>query len=158
MPAYLELVPTSLADARAFIAAHHSHNSPPRGWKFGTSVVRADGQLVGVGVAGRPVAKALQHDRSIEITRVCTLGERNACSMIYGALARAAAALGFVDCYTYTLESECAACVRAAGFTVDARCSDTRGWDRPKRARDGEVTARSDGPKIRWYRHLGKVA
>lgn len=115
----LELRPCTLAEARRHIAANHSHNKAPVGWLFGTSVY-ANEQLAGVGVCSRPTAIGWNGKPYVEVTRVCTTGTRNACSMLYGALTKAALALGYTRVYTYTLATECASCVKAAGFVFDA--------------------------------------
>lgn len=144
----------SLREAQRFVVANHSHNREPQGWKFGTAAWDGD-SMAGIGIAGRPTAPRLDDGTAIEITRVCTLGRRNACSMIYAALCRASLALGYDRIYTYTLESECATCVRAAGFTRDANvAADTH--NRPSRARVevdlfGQPTT-PEGPKVRWIR------
>jgi hypothetical protein len=78
------------------------------------------GELVGVGIAGRPTSKEYDDRTTLEITRVCSDGTRNACSMLYGALARAAKALGYECVITYTREDEPGASLRAAGFVRDA--------------------------------------
>lgn len=46
-----------------------------------------------------------------------TDGTQNACSMLYGACARAAQAIGFVRIQTYILESELGTSLRATGWT-----------------------------------------
>lgn len=125
MPA-LELVPLTQRQARAFVAEHHRHNGPDRG-----DVIRVglalDGELVAVAVAGRPKGAGLQDGRTLEITRVCTLGHENACSRLYGALRRAAAALGWTRVITYTLATEPGTSLRAAGFRRDAELEE-RDW------------------------------
>ena len=85
-----------------------------------------DGNLVGVAVAGRPVARGLQDGRTVEITRVCldptspaTISD-NAASRLYGALCRAASALGYRRAVSYTLEDEIGTSLRAAGFQAEA--------------------------------------
>lgn len=122
----LELVPLSQREARAFVAAHHRHNGPDRGDIFRVGL-EIDEALVAVGSAGRPKAAGLQDGRTIEITRVCTLGHENACSRLYGALCRAAAALGYDRVVTYTLASESGSSLRAAGFVRGARLP-ARDW------------------------------
>jgi hypothetical protein len=87
------LSPITLAEARAFVGEHHRHNKPPVGWKFGVGVERA-GSLVGVAAAGRPVARLLADRFTLEVNRTCTDGSMNANSMLYGAVWRAAKALG----------------------------------------------------------------
>lgn len=155
----MRLKPIDLAEVRRHVGTHHSHNRAKVFWKFGTSVIADDGTLAGVGAAGRPKARGLDSGYdgdALEIVRVCTTGTRNACSMIYGALCRAGLALGFDPIYTYTLESECASCVKAAGFVVDAQLDARPGWDTLARPRVNvdlfgeEVTPRE--AKVRWIR------
>jgi hypothetical protein len=84
----LALQPITLGEANAFVAEHHRHSRPVLSWKFGVAI--NDGaRIVGVGIAGRPVARFLDDGWTLEVTRVCTDGARNACSMLYAALARA---------------------------------------------------------------------
>jgi hypothetical protein len=75
-----------------------------------------DGEkLVGVLIAGRPVARMLDNGTTIEVTRCCTDGTRNACSALYGAAWRAAKSLGWSKMVTYTLPEEGGASMRATG-------------------------------------------
>lgn len=50
------LVPVTLRTARAFVTAHHRHNVAPQGHKFSVGIER-DGNLVGVAIVGRPIAR-----------------------------------------------------------------------------------------------------
>lgn len=111
------LVPVTLKAARAFIVTHHRHNKPPRGWKFGVGVRRGN-ELVGVATAGRPVSRVIQKREplTLEVNRTCTDGTPNANSMLYGAIWRAAKALGYQRCITYTQAQETGASLRAAGW------------------------------------------
>ena len=121
----LSLVPVSLKDANAFVAEHHRHHKPTRGHKFSFGC-ECDGQLVGVVIAGRPVSRYLDDGRTLEVNRLCTTGEKNACSMLYGAAARAAKAMGYHKIITYTLDSEPGASLRAAGWTCMGRAGGKR--------------------------------
>jgi len=58
----LALVPVSLKDANAFVAAHHRHHKPVTGHKFSIGC-EAEGRLVGVVIAGRPVSRYLDNGR-----------------------------------------------------------------------------------------------
>ena len=117
MPA-LKVVPVHLRKANEFVRAHHRHSRPVAGYKFAIGVMRGE-QLVGVAIAGRPVACYLDDGQALEITRVCTDGTRNASSMLYGAMRRAARAMGYEPIITYTLPEEGGASLRAAGFRLD---------------------------------------
>ena len=143
----LSLVPIRRDEARDYIAAHHRHNAPPLQWLFSVGVEQ-NGELVGVGIAGRPAARALDDGRTVEITRICSTGVRNVCSMLYGALSRAAFSLGYRKVVTYTLQSEPGASLKAAGFEPGALLADKGGWDRPSRSRKEDPSPR--GGKIRW--------
>lgn len=138
MPA-LELVPITRADARAFIAAHHRHSRPPVGDVFRVAVT-ADGNVCGVAMAGRPVARNLDDRRTLEVLRVCIgPGEHpNACSRLYSAIARAGTALGYRRLITYTRADELGTSLRASGFVIDDDGVDHRTrryWRRASRPR-----------------------
>lgn len=126
---------------------HRHLKRPVTGWLFGIQLLDADGKRVGVAMAGRPTARMLQDGETIEITRVAVLeGHPNACSRVYGALRKAALALGYTRVITYTLEEETGHSPAAAGF----RCEGTAGGgqaDRPSRRRKPVEQA---GLKVRW--------
>jgi hypothetical protein len=111
----LRVIPVTFRQACAFVALHHRHHKPPRGHKFSIGVQLLDA-LVGVASAGRPVARAFDNGLTLEVNRTCTDGTRNANSMLYGAVWRAAKAMGYVRCITYTQEGESGASLRAAGW------------------------------------------
>lgn len=153
----VERVPITWKNAKRYLAAHHRHNAVPSGgWLFGTSIV-VDGELVGVGVAGRP-ARGLQDGRTIEITRVCTTGYINACSTLYGALCRAAQALGYRRAVSYTLDTEDGASLKASGFRLDAHLPAREAHVRPNHGRYQHDLfgneRRPPAPKNRWVRDL----
>ena len=116
----LRVIPVNLDTANAFVKLHHRHHKPATGSKFAIGVT--DGEnLRGVAIAGRPVSPWLQKNRPLwaEITRCCTDGARNACSMLYGAARRTAKAMGYEAVITYSLPEEGGASLRAAGFRID---------------------------------------
>ena len=151
----LALTPITLREAKAFVGRHHRHNTAPRGWLFGVALRElSGGDVVGVGVCGRPVNRHLDDGQTVEITRVCTTGTRNACSMIYGALFRAAVALGYCRAVTYTLATEPGSSVKAAGFVEAERLAPRETWNCPGRRRITRnlfgATERPTEAKIRW--------
>jgi len=115
-----------MSDANEFVRRLHRHNKPVVGCRFVIGVEKQtrllDGPewvLCGVAIVGRPVAPRLDDGKACEITRVCTDGTPNACSMLYGAARKAARAMGHDPIYTYTLPDEGGASLKAAGFRLD---------------------------------------
>jgi hypothetical protein len=155
----LELCKVEWAVAKEFVRSHHEHCPPPVGWKFGAGI-RNGRELIGVVTVGRPVARAYDAKKYIvEVNRVCVRRDIprglawNACSMAYGFAAREARRRKFAEIITYTLESEDATTLKAAGWTLDGV---TRGGTHscPSRPR---VDKTSTERKHRWKKVLGKV-
>jgi hypothetical protein len=111
----LALTPISLREANAFVERNHRHHKGVTGHKFSIGCTR-DGELVGVAIMGRPVSRYLDDGLTLEVNRLCTTGAENACSMLYGAAARAARAMGYRKIITYTLDTEPGTSLRAAGW------------------------------------------
>jgi hypothetical protein len=144
---HLELQPITLEEANEFVRQLHRHAVPVLSWKFGVGVT--DGKrVVGVGIAGRPIARAFDDGWTIELTRVCTDGARNGCSILYGALTRAALALGYRRVITYTKASESGSSLRAAGFRVIAERPARSGWNAPGQPR---VASAADREALRLW-------
>lgn len=149
--------PITLRAARAFIGQHHRHNLPPRGWRYGAALYDGD-ELVGVATAGQPVARVLDDGLTLEVTRVCTVGTKNASTMLYGAIGRAAKALGYHRLITYTLKTEPGTSLEAAGFRRVGEGKGGRTWASKGRGRQdrtlwGESIVPAEG-KVRWERVL----
>ena len=122
-----EVVPVTFRQACAFIAEHHRHHKPPRGMKFCLGVAE-DGELVGVATVGRPVARAYDDGRTLEVNRTCTDGTRNVNSMLYGAAWKAARAMGYRRLITYTQAGESGASLKGAGWSVIAEREARPSW------------------------------
>lgn len=153
----MNLRPIDLATARRFVGEHHRHNIPPVGWKWGVGVEN-EGELVGVAIASRPVARMLDDGLTLEVTRTCTNGARNANSMLYGAIARAAKSLGYRKLVTYTLATEPGSSLRAAGFERVEEMGVRPTWTAPSRPRyQQDLFGNERRPaeaKVRWERVL----
>jgi hypothetical protein len=129
----LAAVPIELGEANAFIVAHHRHHGQVVGHKFSIGAAMGD-KIVGVAVVGRPVARHRDDGLTLEVSRLCSDGTRNACSFLYGACARAAFALGYKRIGTYILASENGASVKAAGWRMIGE-TPGRSWSVPSRPR-----------------------
>ena len=114
----LTLIPISLALANAFVAQHHRHHQPVVGHKYSIGCALGS-RLIGVAITGRPVSRYLDNGTMLEVTRLCTDGTPNACSILYAASARAAKAMGYTKIVTYTLDTENGASLRAAGWRCE---------------------------------------
>jgi hypothetical protein len=137
----IRIVPVTQKAAFAFIDSHHRHHKRPVGWKFGIGLTDGVG-LVGVAVVGRPVSRVLDDGLTAEVTRCCTLGHANACSMLYAACWRAARAMGYARLITYILDSESGTSLKASGWRVLYKTSGGS-WSRPSRRRiDGHPVCR----------------
>lgn len=145
----LTLIPIPLKEANAFVAEHHRHHKPVTGHKFSLGCTQ-DGQLVGVAIVGRPVSRYLDDGRTLEVNRLCSTGERNVCSFLYGAAARAAKALGYEKIITYTLDTEPGTSLRAAGWT----CAGPAGGRRWTGQRKPAVDLYPAQMKLRYEKNL----
>lgn len=145
----LELKPCDFATARAFVGDHHRHNKPPVGHKYSIACYDGD-KLCGVVIVGRPVGRYLDDGLTLEVTRCCTDGTRNACTKLYGAACRAAQALGYKRIVTYTRQSENGASLRAANWTCDGQAGGTH-WT-GQRYEQTELVL--DEMKVRWRKEL----
>lgn len=130
----LQLSAIDFADAADFVRVHHRHHTPPVGHKFSLAAMLGD-EIAGVVIVGRPVSRHRDDGRTLEVTRLCTLGHKNACSFLYGAAARATFALGYSRIGTYILKSEPGTTLRAAGWKLIGE-TPGRSWSVPSRLRD----------------------
>lgn len=156
----LSIRPVTTTEARRFVNDHHRHNEAPSAMAVSFAAGLFDGdELVGVVTAGRPVARALCDGFTLEINRTCLAGEvGNGNSRLYGALCRAAKALGYKRVITYTLHDETGASLRASGFNrvadIGARSWRDSSMQRPRYDETlfGPRNNASNLPKYRWER------
>jgi hypothetical protein len=143
----ISLRPISQKEAFAFVELHHRHHDVPRGDLWRHAAQNGEGQLIGVAIVGRPVARRLDDGYTVEVTRLCTLGHLDCCSILYAAAARQALdTQGHRRILTYVLGSESGDSLLAAGWS---RLWKTRGgsWDREGRPREDRHPTE---PKWAW--------
>ena len=145
----LEIRPIHLSAAKEYVKKYHRHNIPPVGGKFAISCY-ANGRLCGVAICGRPIARTFDDGRTLEIYRNCTDGTPNACSKLYGACLQIAKCMGYLRVFTYTLESENGASLKASNFSCDGSAGGTA-WT-GVRHRDYFVSPQE--MKKRWSFHF----
>ena len=139
-------VPVTITEANEFVRRRHRHRGPVFGALFAIGVATA-GEVVGVVIVARPIAPVLADGYTAEVTRLCTDGTPNACSLLYGAAWRAARAMGYRRLVTYTLQTESGASLRAAGWRIVAEAKRGGNWKRSTRPRQ---TTGDRAPKFRW--------
>jgi len=135
----------TLRAAREYVNANHRHHRAPQGGLFAVAAEH-EGVIVGCAIVGKPVARMLNDGRTVEITRLCVDGTRNACSFLYRVCVRVATAMGYRRVLTYTLATEEGASLRGAGFQV-TRTTKAQSWSRPSRERTDKHPTQE---KLRW--------
>jgi hypothetical protein len=135
----------TLRAARQYVDEHHRHHKAPQGGLFavGASV---DGRIIGCAIVGKPVARMSNDGLTVEITRLCTDGTRNACSFLYRVCVRVATSMGYSRVLTYTLATEDGSSLRGAGFKLVSKTSGGS-WSRASRARTDKHPLQE---KFRW--------
>ena len=144
-------VPCKPKQANEFIAQHHRHNKPVdhRAFRYSVGLVTQEGELIGVGIAGLPIARKNDDGKTIEILRVCVMeGYPNANSRLYGRMKEIGKLMGYTHFITYTLQSESASSLKAVGASVEAVINRESKWSRPTRPRAEQNI--SYQPKLRW--------
>jgi hypothetical protein len=155
----LTVRPIELREANAFVARHHRHHKPVVNHRFSLACYD-DGRVCGVAIVGRPVARAYDKLRVLEVARLCTDGTRNVCSALYSAAARVGREMGYESIQTYTLASEIGASLRASGWTDEGEAGGGP-WDHTDEPPLlwGGPNRRTDQPtetKRRWRKVLNK--
>ena len=160
MPSDLNVKPISLKEANAFIIQNHRHHDKVQGHKFSEGVFRGE-RLVGVACVGRPVSRHLDDGQTLEVTRLCTDGTYNACSILYSRCARICKDMGYKKIITYILDSENGTSLKASGWHCEDEECGGGSWSSISRPREVVVTnlfgEREKYPinkKQRWAKEL----
>lgn len=146
----MKIVPLTLREANDFVERYHRHSARTSndGGKFAVALSDC-GEIVGVAIVGRPIARLLQKPGTAEVLRLCVspMAPRNAPSRLYGRCKRIWQLMGGVRLVTYTLDCESGASLRGAGFAIEAKVR-ARAWDTPSRRR--LPRASEQVAKLRW--------
>lgn len=120
----MKIIPCTYKVACEFVNKNHRHHIASQGCKFCLGLLNGN-KLCGVAICGRPVSRHLDNGFTLEISRLCTDGTRNACSMLYGACCRVAKAMGYTKVITYILQSENGASLKASNFIREGQAGGT---------------------------------
>lgn len=130
----MKIVPIFQRQAFEYIDSVHRHHVKPVGSIFQIGL-ELKGDLIGVAVVGRPVARNINFSNTCEVTRMCTDGTPNACSKLYGSCARIAKEMGYWRIITYILETESGVSLKASGWKF-VRSTPGKSWSVPSRERN----------------------
>lgn len=141
----LVVAPWTVKQAQIFVSRVHRRLPRIQGAMWAIRAVGREG-VVGCAMVGWP-ARALNED-TLAVLRVAVIeGHPNACSLLYGACARAARAMGALNMVTYTHGDERGTSLKAAGWVYDGM-TDGGEHSRPSRPRLPGVDPL---PKHRWW-------
>jgi len=134
----LEIRPISIHEANVFVGKYHRHHAAKIGCRFAIACCDKDGALHGVAICSNPVARNADDGLTLEVSRLCTDGTYNACSILYGACARIAKDMGFKKIITYILESESGNSLKASGWTCEGNGFGAINWQQCNSKRQNE--------------------
>jgi len=144
----MKVIPLTLKRANEIVAEWHRHNKPVTGHRFSIGAEH-NGELVGVAIVGRPVARKLDHHFTAEINRLCVIdgAPLGTCSFLYNRCRRIWESMGGTRIITYTLTRESGASLRGAGWIPTVlKKNKPDAW----LTRNREHQAVFDEQKIRW--------
>ena len=117
----LKILPCEFKRANEFVETHHRHHKKSTGHRFSIAAFDTkQNKIVGVAICGRPVARLTDPSTTLEVTRLCTDGTKNACSFLYSACARIGKEMGYSKIQTFILESEYGKSLEAAGWKFES--------------------------------------
>ncbi len=161
----LRTLPIPVKRAERFVRQVHRKLPEVAGSLWSVCALRGD-DMIGVALVGRPVARLsdasgkVAPQPNLEVTRVAVRegdrsdsGNKGACSILYGACAKAARGMGAENLFTFTHASESQVSLNAAGW-VNLGFRGGGDWDRDLRPRQEAFDAEK---KVIWFAPWSKV-
>ncbi|RKN09652.1 XF1762 family protein [Streptomyces radicis] len=146
----LHLRPLTLKQANQLVAELHRHHKPVVTHRFSIGLYDENGVMHGAVIVNKPVARLTPQYKVAEVSRLVTDGTPNACSMLYGAAARAAQAMGFERIQTYILNSEPGTSLKASGWKLEGITKATPWNNKTRKRNDSHPVV----DKQRWGKRL----
>ena len=109
---------TSFKVAKAFHRKYHRHLKSLIGHKFSIAAIE-NNKTLGIVTVGRPISRILDNGKTLEITRLTSLGSRNLCSQLYSKAIKECKNLNYEKVITYTRIDENGSSVKASNFKFD---------------------------------------
>lgn len=156
--AKLLAIPTTIGEAKIFVAKVHRKLDAPGSALFAVSV----GVQVGSAIVGQPKGRWKDSSDTCEVVRCATFsadeGGRNACSFLYSRCARIAKEMGYAWIITYIRDDEDGWSLKAAGWTCAAYLEprESEEWGESRDGRTGKLFERELGEvgRFRWEKNL----
>lgn len=125
----------TLREANDFVTSFHRHSGRTSrdGGKFAIGAVDDAGELWGIAIVGRPLARMLDDSFTAEVTRTCVKPDapRNVNSLLYGRCWRIWQQMGGRRMVTYTLETESGSSLKGVGWKIAGVSKGHKnGWER----------------------------
>lgn len=129
----IEIRETTLREANAYVEELHRHHGKVVGHKWSLAAYK-DGRLCGVAIVGRPTGRYLDNGSTLEVTRLCTDGTRNACSALYAACARRAKREGYAKNHHFHPPERARDESQGCGLDTGGRKSRKARWNKERYA------------------------
>lgn len=138
--------PITIKEANEFTRQHHRHSDDVNVCKFAIGFL-CEGELVGVVVCGRPLARCLDDGYTLEVLRSCSKDSRVTNSKMLTWAKRTGQAMGYTRFVTYTRPEESGASLRGAGAVLDGTTRGKSWSNRPGR----RCRPAAEESKLRWF-------
>ena len=147
--------PMTLKMVNEFVEKNHRHNKKVTGHRFSIGA-EFDNVLVGVAICGRPIARKIDQEDTLEVTRLCVIDKapHNLCSFLYSRCCQIWKLMGGNKVITYTLETEDGASLKASNFkhvSTTRYYVNNKGWPTRKNI-EKQNTEKIN--KLRWEYQL----
>ena len=151
----LSIIPLSLKEANEFVTKYHRHNKKCAGHKWSVGAI-FKGELVGVIIVGRPIARKLDNRLTLEVNRNCVLDNapKGTCSFLYSKAIKIWQSMGGKKIITYTLDNESGSSLKAVNFNKETTVQTFKkntGWTTRANRIWQEVQSI---PRIRWAKEF----
>ena len=125
--------PITIREANEFIKEHHRHHRPTarNGGKWALSAVdKKSEKIIGVFIAGNPVSATYMDGKTLEVTRLCVKEDApmGTASFLLSKCSKIWKIMGGNRIITYTLQKECGASLKGAGWDKVAEVKPHNDW------------------------------
>ncbi|MCK0190849.1 XF1762 family protein [Arenibacter sp. F20364] len=148
--------PTTIAKANEFVKENHRHHRPTarNGGKWALSAIDKESEeIIGVLIAGNPVSATYMDGKTLEVTRLCIKenAPMGAASFLLSKCSKIWKIMGGDRIITYTLQKECGASLKGAGWDKVAELMPHNDW-KYKSDKDGKKRDKLEIYQLKKFR------